>query len=142
MNRENNDKYPANHYQDNGNDISHLQPKSKRTVLFSIIHKLIPFSMLWVSLILMYGVICMYTNAVGQDEFYRFIFFLRHPIVVAINSLVLFVALLHSILWFNSTTKILPLNQGNQKSRAWLMSAGLWIVTIAISIFLLLLVLK
>ncbi|OCG07448.1 hypothetical protein A9G13_04195 [Gilliamella sp. wkB178] len=137
MNPKNNDKYPSNDHQ-----LNILQPQTAPSRLFTILRRLIPFAMIWVSLVLMFGVICMYTNAMGQDEFYRFIFFLHNPIVVALNSLALLIALLHSILWFNSTSKIASLSQGNQKSRAWLISAGLWIVTIAISIYLLLLVLK
>lgn len=142
MNRENNDKYLVNHHQDSGNDVSPLQSETKRPLLYSIIHKLVPFSMLWVSLVLMYGVVCMYTNAMGQDEFYRFIFFLRHPVVVALNALALFAALLHSMIWFHLLPQKLSSASGHKSVFSYLFTLCLWVVTLAISIFLVLFVLK
>ena len=82
MIKKNNDNYPANNDLNNNNtgtqsEITSLQ--TKQPLFLSIIDKLTPFSMIWVSLVLMYGVICMYTNRMGQDEFYRFYLFLTKP---------------------------------------------------------------
>ncbi|OCG59162.1 hypothetical protein A9G41_00815 [Gilliamella sp. Nev5-1] len=128
---------------DNSNSPSERldSPKEQSSIL-SILNKLVPFSMIWVSLVLMFGVICMYTNAMGQDEFYRFIFFLRSPFVIVLNSIALLVAIFHSISWFNSIPKTIFLYRTAKKSQAYLIIIGLWIATIFVSAYLLLFILR
>lgn len=128
--------------QNTNNCLDTTQTDVKRPFIISIMHKLVPFSMIWVSLVLMYGVICMYTNTVGQDEFYRFIFFLSSPFVVVLNCIALFISVYHSMVWFNLIPKALPCTIFNKKSNTLLLIAGLWMVMLTVSIFLFLFVLK
>ncbi|OCG44176.1 hypothetical protein A9G35_08770 [Gilliamella sp. Choc5-1] len=128
--------------QDNNNHLEATQTNVKYPFIITIMHKLIPFSMIWVSLVLMYGVVCMYTNAVGQDEFYRFIFFLRSPFIVGLNCIALFISVFHTIIWFNLFPKMMSSTVFNKKTNTLLVIAGLWAVTLAVSIFLFLFVLK
>ncbi|MDF7666291.1 hypothetical protein PT273_00210 [Orbaceae bacterium ESL0727] len=58
------------------------------------------FFLIWLSLLLMYSIICAYTNQVGQDEFYRVIFFLQKPWVITLNGVALLMLLLHTAIWF------------------------------------------
>ena len=140
MINKNNGNYQSYNNISNQSEYSDLSQKQSR--FWSIINKLIPFAMLWGSLMLMYGVICMYTNGMGQDEFYRFIFFLRSPFVVVLNCLALLVAIFHSISWFNLAPKVIFSTSSNKRAQDYLFTAGLWLVTIAISICLVLFVLK
>lgn len=140
MINKNNDNYQSHNNISNQSEYSDLPQKQSR--FWSIINKLIPFAMLWGSLMLMYGVICMYTNNMGQDEFYRFIFFLRSPFVVVLNCLALLVAICHSISWFNLVPKVIFSTRSNKRAQDYLFTIGLWSVTIAISICLVLFVLK
>lgn len=142
MNQKNNDKYPIKDKQENVNHLATYQYEIKFHLVITIMRKLIPFSMIWVSLVLMYGVICMYTNAVGQDEFYRFIFFLRSPFAVVLNCIALLVAIFHSISWFNLAPKVIFLSKSNKTAQDYFLTASLWLVTLAISICLVLFVLK
>lgn len=73
--------------------------------LMNWIQNLVVFAMLWLNIVLVYGVICAHTNQLGQDEFYRFLFFLRHPVVIILNSLSLIVAILFSIVSCISLSK-------------------------------------
>jgi fumarate reductase subunit C len=57
--------------------------------------------MLWFSLQLMYGMVCITT-----DEFYRFFYFLRKPIVIAFNAMTLLSAVLHTIYCFYRMAKL------------------------------------
>ena len=98
--------------------------------------------MIWVSLVLMYGVICMYTNKMGQDEFYRFIFFLQSPVVVVLNCIALSLALFHSINWFRLMPKVIFKQNIHKKKQGYLLIIGLWGVTILLSYCLLLLIIK
>ncbi|MWP49641.1 MULTISPECIES: hypothetical protein [unclassified Gilliamella] len=127
--------------QDNNNTLEATQTNVKCPFIITIMHKLVPFSMIWVSLVLIYGVVCMYTNAVGQDEFYRFIFFLRNPFVVTLNCIALFISVFHTIVWFNLLPKTISSAMFNKKSNALLVIAGLWVVTFAVSSLLFLFVL-
>lgn len=140
MINKNNGNYQSYNNISNQSEYSDLSQKQSRFWL--IINKLIPFAMLWGSLMLMYGVICMYTNSMGQDEFYRFIFFLRSPFVVVLNCLALLVAICHSISWFNLVPKVIFSTRSNKRAQDYLFTIGLWLVTIAISICLVLFVLK
>ena len=143
MIKKSNDNYQLNNNVSNiSNQSEYSDLPQKQSRFCSIINKLIPFAMLWGSLMLMYGVICMYTNSMGQDEFYRFIFFLRSPFVVVLNCLALFVAIFHSISWFNLAPKVIFSTNSNKRAQDYLFTAGLWLVTIAISICLVLFVLK
>ncbi|MCX8648782.1 hypothetical protein J3U21_00330 [Gilliamella sp. B2776] len=142
MNPKQHNSYPSNDKQENVNHIDVVQFKIKHPLIIAIMHKLIPFAMLWGSLVLMYGVICMYTNSMGQDEFYRFIFFLRSPFVVVLNCIVLLIAIFHSISWFNLIPKVIFSTRSNKTAQDYLFTAGLWLVTIAISIYLVLFVSK
>lgn len=140
MINKNNDNYQSHNNISNQSEYSDLPQKQSR--FWSINNKLIPFAILWGSLMLMYGVICMYTNNMGQDEFYRFIFFLRSPFVVVLNCLALLVAICHSISWFNLVPKVIFSTRSNKRAQDYLFTIGLWSVTIAISICLVLFVLK
>ena len=145
MIKKNNDNYPANNDLNNNNTgtqskITSLQ--TKQPLFLSIIDKLTPFSMIWVSLVLMYGVICMYTNKMGQDEFYRFIFFLQSPVVVVLNCIALLLALFHSINWFRLMPKIIFKQNIHKKKQGYLLIIGLWGVTILLSYCLVLLIIK
>jgi fumarate reductase subunit C len=128
---------------DNNNSPSERldSPKEQSSIL-SILNKLVPFSMIWVSLVLMFGVICMYTNAMGQDEFYRFIFFLQSPLVVTINAIALLLALFHSINWFRLIPNVIFKQSIHKKWQVYLLITGLWGVTVVISCCLLLLIIK
>jgi fumarate reductase subunit C len=128
---------------DNSNSPSERldSPKEQSSIL-SILNKLVPFSMIWVSLVLMFGVICMYTNAMGQDEFYRFIFFLQSPLVVTINAIALLLALFHSINWFRLIPNVIFKQSIHKKWQVYLLITGLWGVTVVISCCLLLLIIK
>ncbi|MWN89122.1 hypothetical protein GQ597_00085 [Gilliamella sp. Pra-s65] len=128
--------------QDNNKHLEATQTNVKCPFIMTIMHKLVPFSMIWISLVLMYGVVCMYTNSVGQDEFYRFIFFLRSPFVVMLNCIALFVSVFHTTTWFNLMTKTIPSALLNKKSNRLLLIVGLWAVMLAVSVFLFLFVLK
>lgn len=134
MNKKNNNQYPIENY------LNNLSPKPNW--LLSIIQKLVPFSMIWVSLVLMYGVICMYTNMMGQDEFYRFIFFLQSPFVIVLNCIALLGAIYHSIRWFNLTPNVVFSVNSTKTTKCYLLTAGLWFVSIIISICLLLFILR
>ncbi|SCC19638.1 hypothetical protein [Gilliamella intestini] len=128
--------------QDNNNHLEATQINAKCPFIITIMHKLVPFSMIWVSLVLIYGVVCMYTNAVGQDEFYRFIFFLRSPFIVGLNCIALFISVFHTIVWFNLLPKTISSSMFNKQSNTLLVIVGLWAVTLAVSSFLFLFVLK
>jgi len=104
---------------------------------FYIMRESTAFFMIWVSIVLMYGVVCAHTNDVGQDEFYRFIFFLQHPIVVVINVLALLAALLHTVTWFNLAPKATNVVIAAKKPPSFMFVASLWIITLAVSICLL-----
>ncbi|MBI0027066.1 hypothetical protein H3S88_01240 [Gilliamella sp. B14448G11] len=143
MIKKSNDNYQShNNISNISNQSEYSDLPQKQSRFCSIINKLIPFAMLWGSLMLMYGVICMYTNGMGQDEFYRFIFFLRSPFVVVLNCLALLVAIFHSISWVNLVPKVIFSTRSNKRAQDYLFTIGLWLVTIAISICLVLFVLK
>ncbi|MCX8675544.1 hypothetical protein J3U16_09595 [Gilliamella sp. B3023] len=143
MIKKNNDNYQSNTKLINtNNQPEHINLSKKQARFFSIVNKLTPFSMIWVSLILMYGVICMYTNAMGQDEFYRFIFFLQKPLVVVINSIALLLALFHSINWFRLIPKVIFKQDSHKKGKVYLLIIGFWCVTLLLSYYLLLLIIK
>lgn len=112
-----------------------------RYYLFYIVRESTAFFMLWISIVLMYGVICAQVNEVGRDEFYRFIFFLQNPIVIVINILALIAALIHSFTWFNLAPKATNIIFAGKKLSATPMVIGFWLVTIILSVMLLLLVL-
>lgn len=105
---------------------------------FYIMRESTAFFMIWVSIVLMYGVVCAHTNEVGQDEFYRFIFFLQHPVVVVINILALCAALLHTVTWFNLAPKATNIVIAAKKLPALMFVVGLWFITLAVSMYLLL----
>ncbi|NUF49299.1 hypothetical protein [Gilliamella sp. ESL0250] len=128
--------------QNNNNYLDAVQTDVKPPFIIAIMRKLVPFSMIWISLVLMYGVVCMYTNAVGQDEFYRFIFFLRSPFVVVLNCIALLVSVFHSISWFNSVPKTIFSYHTDKKTKSYLFIVGLWLVTVFVSACLLLFILK
>ncbi|WP_392562795.1 hypothetical protein RHO12_04755 [Orbus sturtevantii] len=111
-----------------------------RYYLFYTVRESTSFFMLWVSIVLMYGVICTNTNEMGRDEFYRFIFFLQHPVVIVLNVLSLVAALFHSITWFNLVPKATNIVLSRKKLSPILVTIGFWLVTIAVSTALLLLV--
>lgn len=104
-----------------------------RFYLFYMIRESSAFFMIWFSLVLMFGIICSYTNAQGQDEFYRFIFFLRHPLVIVLNSLTLLAALLHTVTWFNLAPKAINVVIAGQKPPARLWICILWGGTLLLS---------
>lgn len=92
--------------------------------------------MIWFSMLLLYGVTSLHTN-----EFYRFIFFLRSPIVIGINVLTLLAALLHTVTWFNLAPKAANVVVRERKLPGIVAITLLWSVTIAVSVVLLVLVL-
>ena len=144
MIKKNNDNYPTNNNLSikNGNQ-SELSPlPAKQRLFLSIIDKLTAFSMIWVSMVLMYGVICMYTNAMGQDEFYRFIFFLQSPLAVIINVIALLLALFHSINWFRLIAKVVFKQTTHKRGQVYLLIIGLCVVTLLLSYCLLLSIIK
>lgn len=107
---------------------------------FYIARESTAFFMLWVSIVLMYAVVCSHPNEMGQNEFYRFYYFLQHPVVITINVLALLAALLHTITWFNLAPKAANIVVAGKKTPSILLITGLWIITIGISLVLLLLV--
>ena len=144
MIKKNNDNYPANNNLTikNGNQSELTPLPAKQRLFLSIIDKLTAFSMIWVSMVLMYGVICMYTNAMGQDEFYRFIFFLQSPLAVIINVIALLLALFHSINWFRLIAKVVFKQTTHKKGQVYLLIIGLCVVTLLLSYCLLLSIIK
>ncbi len=144
MIKKNNDNYPANNNLSikNGNQSELTPLPAKQRLFLSIIDKLTAFSMIWVSMVLMYGVICMYTNAMGQDEFYRFIFFLQSPLTVIINVIALLLALFHSINWFRLIAKVVFKQTTHKRRQVYLLIIGLCVVTLLLSYCLLLSIIK
>ena len=144
MIKKNNDNYPANNNLSikKGNQSELTPLPAKQRLFLSIIDKLTAFSMIWVSMVLMYGVICMYTNAMGQDEFYRFIFFLQSPLAVIINVIALLLALFHSINWFRLIAKVVFKQTTHKKGQVYLLIIGLCVVTLLLSYCLLLSIIK
>ncbi|PXZ05464.1 hypothetical protein [Gilliamella apicola] len=144
MIKKNNDNYPANNNLSikNGNQSELTPLPAKQRLFLSIIDKLTAFSMIWVSMVLMYGVICMYTNAMGQDEFYRFIFFLQSPLAVIINVIALLLALFHSINWFRLIAKVVFKQTTHKRGQVYLLIIGLCVVTLLLSYCLLLSIIK
>lgn len=144
MIKKNNDNYSANNNLSikNGNQSELTPLPAKQRLFLSIIDKLTAFSMIWVSMVLMYGVICMYTNAMGQDEFYRFIFFLQSPLAVIINVIALLLALFHSINWFRLIAKVVFKQTTHKKGQVYLLIIGLCVVTLLLSYCLLLSIIK
>lgn len=144
MIKKNNDNYPANNNLSikNGNQSELTPLPAKQRLFLSIIDKLTAFSMIWVSMVLMYGVICMYTNAMGQDEFYRFIFFLQSPLAVIINVIALLLALFHSINWFRLIANVVFKQTTHKKGQVYLLIIGLCVVTLLLSYCLLLSIIK
>lgn len=61
---------------------------------------LVAFFMIWFSMLLIYGI----TSNV-MNEFYRFIFFLRHPVVIVLNGGTLVAASVHTFCWFSGERK-------------------------------------
>lgn len=112
-----------------------------RYYLFYIIRESTAFAMIWLSMVLMFGVICAKTNDLGQDEFYRFIFFLQNPFVIALNVLALMATLFHSITWFNLAPKAINVVIAGKQPPTWFFIIALWSITIIVSIIMLLLVL-
>lgn len=100
---------------------------------FYIIRESTAFFMIWVSMVLMFGVICAHTNELGQDEFFRFIFFLRSPFAIVMNILALLAALLHTITWFNLVPKAVSVVILGQKPPAILLISSMWIMTLLAS---------
>jgi len=144
MIKKNNDNYSENNNLSikNGNQSELTPLPAKQRLFLSIIDKLTAFSMIWVSMVLMYGVICMYTNAMGQDEFYRFIFFLQSPLAVIINVIALLLALFHSINWFRLIAKVVFKQTTHKKEWVYLLVIGLCVVTLLLSYCLLLSIIK
>lgn len=144
MIKKNNDNYSANNNLSikNGNQSELTPLPAKQRLFLSIIDKLTAFSMIWVSMVLMYGVICMYTNAMGQDEFYRFIFFLQSPLAVIINVIALLLALFHSINWFRLIAKVVFKQTTHKRGQVYLLIIGLCVVTLLLSYCLLLSIIK
>lgn len=124
------------------NDKTNQLPKDTIcSYLSNIAKKANAFFMLWISMVLMYGVVCNYSNEFGQDEFYRFIFFLQHPIVIFLNILSLFFALFHTITYFYCISKTTLLIKNSSKLTRFTLYILLWIVMISVSITLVLMVL-
>ncbi|WP_392566501.1 hypothetical protein RHO15_02570 [Utexia brackfieldae] len=85
--------------------------------------------MIWFSMLLMYGVVCIMAN-----EFYRFIFLLRNPFIIGFNLLALIAALLHSLMWFNKVPKVMNNMMGQRKLPVYICIAMLWIIAIVVSL--------
>ncbi|WP_392560428.1 fumarate reductase subunit C [Orbus mooreae] len=111
-----------------------------RYYFFYILRESTAFFMIWTSLVLMFGVVCSHINEMGQNEFYRFIFFLQHPVVIVINTLALLSALIHSLTWFNLAPKAMNIIIAGKKTPNMLFTLGLWCITIIISTIMLLLI--
>lgn len=109
--------------------------------LFYILREATAFFMIWISAEVMYGVICSHMNEFGQDEFYRFIFFLQNPLVVIVNTLALIAALLHTVTWFNLAPKAINLVIAGQKPPAIIFILALWIITVLLSTILFMVIL-
>lgn len=101
--------------------------------IFYIMRESTAFFMLWISIILTFGIICAYPNAQGVNEFYRFIFFLQNPIVVVINILALVAALFHTLTWFNLMPKAVNIVIAAKKPPAALFIIGLWVIMMVVS---------
>lgn len=87
------------------NESKRLGQKKGLVLCYFCYKQSIVFAMLWLSMVLLYGVICAHTNQLGQDEFYRFIFFMRHPVVMGLNCLALLIAVVFSITWCYSISQ-------------------------------------
>ncbi len=87
------------------NESKRLSQKKGLVLCYFCCKQSIVFAMLWLSMVLLYGVICAHTNQLGQDEFYRFIFFMRHPVVMGLNCLALLIAVVFSITWCSSISQ-------------------------------------
>ncbi|MDF7670036.1 hypothetical protein PT276_02250 [Orbaceae bacterium ESL0721] len=78
---------------------------NKQQKLLFYIRETPAFFLIWLSMLLLYAAICSYTNQMGQDEFYRVIFFLRNNLVVAINVVALLILSIHLIIWIKDLSK-------------------------------------
>ena len=89
------------------------------------------------------GVVLMvglYRLSQGPDAFATFLSALWSPLGQAFYGLVLLMALVHSVTWFNLTPKAMPLWLGDKKIPGWVIIGAHYIGWIGISIFLLLMV--
>ncbi|QIQ20780.1 fumarate reductase subunit C [Zophobihabitans entericus] len=93
--------------------------------------------MIWFSLLILYGL-----TTINTDEFYNFIFFVRHPVVIAINAITLLAALYHSITWFNLAPKAMNVVVKDRKLPALIPIMALWILTIVASVVLFMIVVR
>jgi fumarate reductase subunit C len=91
----------------NNSPISAIQPIGKLSMCnklwlhrTDLIRAATALFMLWFSLQLMYGMVCITT-----DEFYRFFYFVRKPVVILFNAITLLSAVLHTLFWFSRMAK-------------------------------------
>lgn len=104
---------------------------------YSLLYFYTAFLMLWFSMLLVYGVT---SNIMG--EFYHFIFFLRRPLVIVLNSAAFFAALIHTIIWLNLISEAISNNIHSIKLSFGFIVIICWLVTILLSVFFILAIIK
>lgn len=91
------------------------------------------FAMLWLNIILVYSIVCAHTNQLGQDEFYRVIFFMRHPIVIGLTIIAFLSTVIFSVTWCYGLSQTLLVNNHQQKKVTLLITFVLLVVLFVIS---------
>ncbi len=93
----------------------------------------------WFSCVLLYGLWAVGEESVESAE--NFIHFLQHPVVLCLNVLALFAALLHTVTWFNLAPKASNVVIGDKKLSPAIQIGALWIAFFIVSVTLLVLAL-
>lgn len=93
--------------------------------------------MIWFSLLLVYGVT---TNI--MNEFYRVVFFLRHPVTVVINSVTFLAALIHTTCWFNSLSNKMNSKRDGKRVVVHLIRFCCWLIPMSLSVISVLILLQ
>ncbi|WP_373767115.1 fumarate reductase subunit FrdC [Glaesserella sp.] len=91
---------------------------------------------LWFCLVLLYGVISLGNGHMG---FAHFIDFLQNPIVVILNIIALGAAVLHTVTYYRMTPKVLNIVVKNERINPNIITLGLWVVTVVVSLIILIL---
>lgn len=92
----------------------------------------------WFSIVLMFGLFALKN---GAESWAGFVGFLQNPIVIIINLIALAAALLHTKTWFELAPKAANIIVKDEKMGPEPIIKGLWGVTIAVTVVILLIAL-
>jgi len=88
----------------------------------------------WFSLVLIYG---LFSLKNGPESWAGFVGFLQNPVVIILNIITLAAALLHTKTWFELAPKAAIVIIKNQKMPPQPVIAGLWVVTVLVTLVVL-----